>query len=313
MRGVSKIVISLCVTIMIVGTSVFIVYKPSSKAETNSLSSNDTHPYIVNWVAQKSVFINHSGYVSKRTDFEKTISFPTPNLKEITFDLRWTDDKTSFLGRYGLDTFQLEVTTPDGDKIVKSARSSRITRQGQIEIIIPRNEVKPTDLILNAENVVEAGNRLNNDYFDYTWVNENFTVKISVNIGEIRPLKRLVDGGNEFQLTINSWYYHASLNQSDLANETATTNSDPSYKKTGYVPPDMCPFCDGIFDHEPWCPYYEDPFEDDHQDDHWSDPWNNDQWNGNDHQGFPVKNPLAIILMYFILLLFMKLGTPWVL
>jgi uncharacterized membrane protein len=67
----------------------------------------------------------------------------------------------------------------------------------------------------------------------------------------------------------------------------------------------MCPFCDGEFHHEPWCPYYEDPFEDDFFED---DAWDDDH----DYEPIPLDKPWQFILAYFMFLFMVFFSKMWV-
>jgi hypothetical protein len=298
MRDVIKILVSLSATGLILFSGILIVYRPPSKAGTQEISPKVTS-YNVDWTVKKSAILQLTDYVSKNTRYEKIISIDSPNLKEITVNLSWIDDKTLFLNRLGLDTLELEVIKPDGSIQRKSEKSSRITKQGHIELTIPIQTIKPTSSIIKSENLRDAGKQLKEKFFNYTWVNEALTIIVTVQVGELRPLKRLSDSGNDFNLKVTSQYYHATLTANSGSSENSSTNSD-SYKEISLIPPGGCPICDGTIYHEPWCPYYEDPFHD--------DPWDDDPWN--DIEPVHVDKPWQIILgyiMFFLMVYFSKL------
>ena len=296
----NKKILSLIIVFTLITVGFGIFYNESPKKAVDS-GNSDTNSYVVDWKVKESSLISCSEYISKNSDYEKTISFETPNLKEITFSLSWTDDKAPFLGRFGLDTLILEVTTPDGRKLTESVKSAKKTKQGNIEITLPINNIKPTALTLESEDILEAGKQLNTDYFDYIWVDEEFTVKVSVQPGEIRPLKRFADRGNDFDLEIIYSYYHASLTEGEKTTDTDSIG-DNSFKETEYVPPpSMCPFCDGNAWHEPWCPYREDPWDDDWWEDD-DDPWEDDWWEDDDDYRYTIESPWeAVVLFIFFL------------
>jgi hypothetical protein len=304
MRNSSKLFLSLVVTVIIVVSGVIIFYKPSTKADTIDGKTPKKNTYDVGWVVKKSSLLNISDFVSRNTVYKKTISFETPNLKDITFRLRWTDDTAPFFGLCGLDTLTLTVTTPDATTITKSARCTRITKQGLIEITIPVKNNIPPSLRVESTSLIEAGQQLLDTSFDFTWVNEEFTLQVSDHIGEFRLLKRLRDTGNDFTLEITSQYYHATIINNENLKETSNTR-EGIFKETSYIPPSMCPFCDGEFHHEPWCPYYEDPFEDDFFED---DPWDDDH----DYEPIPLDKPWQFILAYFMFLLMVFFSKMWV-
>jgi hypothetical protein len=306
--------LSVSIAIVILGSVIFFYKAPM--AETVELDANDINSYIVDWNVREETS-KITDFVSKTSNYESTVSFETPNLKEITFNLSWIDDKAPFLCRFGLDTLTLEIITPDGNKLMDSAKSARKTKQGNIKITFPVNNIKPTAFILESENILEVGKQLDKKYFDYTWVDEEFIITVFVQVGEIRPLKRLVDNGNDFDLEIIYSYYHASITETRDSTDTEI-NGYNSFKETGYIiPPSMCPFCDGSAFHYPWCPYYEDPFDDDDwrdddwrdDDDWWDDDWRDDDKN-NDHENYDQGNtsviPWSVVraFIFFYILLF---------
>jgi hypothetical protein len=132
-------------------------YKPSIKADKINEETSSTNTYDVEWTVKKNSLLSISDFVSKKTVCKKTVSFETPNLKDITFRLRWTDETTALFGLYGRDTLTLTIITPDGTIITESARCARITKQGLIEITIPLKNNKPSSLRIKSTCLIGAG------------------------------------------------------------------------------------------------------------------------------------------------------------
>jgi hypothetical protein len=307
MRRPGKVLVSGALVILIIAAGCFVFYKPSSKADTLDPESS-LHSFVVHWDIKQTSLLNVADFVDKKAGYTKTISFQTPNLKDIILRLRWTDDTTLF-GFFGRDTLTLTVITPNGIRIAQSARCTRNTRQGLIELTIPVKQSNPDSQVIQATDILSAGVLLETS-FDYTWVDTEFTVQISDVIGELRPLKRLQDLGNDFTLEITSRYYHATF--IDETNTAGTGNeSEDTIRETGFIPPSACPFCDGGMTHKPWCPYYEDPFEDDffNDDDSYRDPWEDDH---PAYQPIPWDKPGRVILLYLMFLMMMYLSQIWV-
>jgi hypothetical protein len=233
MKKKSKI-ISLLIIFLLVSIGIgFTLYDIPKKASTLGPPTNETHSYIVTW-RDNTTTTQLSEYVDKNSEYLKKISFNTPNLKEIYINLSWTDDKATCFNRRGLDTLVLQITTPDGKIQKTSAKSASRTKQGTIEMTIPVNTVRPTSFSVQATNTASAEQMIRDQYYDNTWVDEEFTINISVKTGELRLLKRFTDQGNDFQLHITSRYSTESLT------EQQNSGSDPFFS-TGITSTDDIP------------------------------------------------------------------------
>jgi len=218
------ILISIVSAFLLLGTGIgYILYNP----QKNTLSSDDplgeTRAYDVTW---KTTFVATShmkGFAGTDSDYVNTVSFGQPNLKEIRFTLNWTDDKATVLNRCGLDTLTLQIISPDGSTVQDSAKSAPRTKYGCVDIVVPLKTEGFKPLTLHSRDLFEATSQLRDTYDDNSWVNKAFTVRISVQAGEIRPLKRLRDRGNDFDLAITPVYYVASI--TDLTSTALNTNN----------------------------------------------------------------------------------------
>jgi hypothetical protein len=313
MRRSGKLFISVGSVILIIAGGCFVLYKSSSRADSVA-DTTSLHSYAVTWDVRQSSFLSISDFVDKKTVYSKSVSFKTPNIKDVIIRLWWIDDTVSFFGFFGRDALTLSVITPDGARVSQSARCARDTRQGFIELSIPVMRHIPASQTFQSADRLHAGEVLKTS-FDYTWVDDEFTVQVSDAIGEFRPLRRLRDPGNDFTLEITNRYYQASLvGEEDL--EPTSNLTTGNVLQTGLIPPSVCPFCDGGITHEPWCPYYEDPFEDDFFDDDdlfndhsYRDPWEDDTTR---YQPIPWDKPGRVILLYVMFLVMMYLSQVWV-
>jgi len=218
------IFISLVSTFLLLGTGIgYLLYSPQKNMRTPDDSQSETHSYDVTWQTTSRTTSHMSGFASTDSDYVNTVSFGSPNLKEIRFTLNWTDDKATVLNRCGLDTLTLQITSPDGTTVRDFAKSAPKTKHGSVEITIPLKTERLEPLTLRSRDRSEAASQLRESYDDYTWVNKAFTVRVSVRVGEIRPLKRMVDRGNDFDLAITPVFYTASI--MELASTAITTNN----------------------------------------------------------------------------------------
>jgi len=218
------VLFSIVSVFLLLGTGIgFYLYS----SQRNSPPSNDTlgmnHAYEVTWKTTSVETSHMKGFAGTDSDYVNTFSFGQPNLKEIRFTLNWTDDKATILNRCGLDTLVLQITSPDGLTVQDSAKSAPRTKQGHVDIIVRLKTEGFKPLTLYAPNLSEVSFQVRDTYDDDTWVNKQFTVRVSVRVGEIRLLKRLQDQGNDFDLGITPVFYAASI--TDLASTGLNSNN----------------------------------------------------------------------------------------
>jgi len=229
-----KLIIIIAVVIIIISGIGIATYNPLEEEANEKIVKGNT--YSVDW-DERTNSIFYSEFVEKNTPYEGTVSINRGNLKEIIFNLSWVDNKATILNRFGLDTLTLEITTPDGTLYEESAKSARISKEGNIEIAIPVNGMPSTDSIM-ANDSFEAEEKLNEEpYYNDKWVNEIFDIKISVKIGEIRILKRLKDSGNDFELEVSYDYYSATLTEEETKETGSGNDSIDDLNEEEYIPP----------------------------------------------------------------------------
>jgi len=216
--------VSLVSTFLLLGTGIgYLLYSPQKNMQTPDDSQGETHLYDITWRTTAGTTSHLSEFVSTGSEYVKAVSFESPNLKEIRCTLNWTDDKATVLNRCGLDTLTLQITSPDGTTVRAFATSAPKTKHGSVEITIPLKTEGFKPLTLRSRDHSDAASQLSATYDDDTWVNKTFTFRVSVRVGEIRPLKRIADRGNDFDLAITPVFYAASI--TELASTAITTNN----------------------------------------------------------------------------------------
>jgi PKD repeat protein len=183
--------------------------------------------YYATWETTSIATSHMEGFAGTNSEYVNTVSFDLPHLKEVRFIVNWTDDRATILNRGGLDTLTLQITSPDGSTVHDSAKSSPRTKKGSIEITVPVKTESLKPMTLHSRNLAEATSQLQDATNDSSRMNKAFTIRVSVQVGEIRPLKRMRDKGNDFDLAITPQYYTASIMK--LAN----TDSNPMNPQGG--------------------------------------------------------------------------------
>ena len=227
-----KIIIVIAVAIIIVAGVGIAMYNPPE--ETITEGENEKNTYLVEWDIMSGSSTMISDYAGKKSPYEGTYSISQANIKSIKFNLTWIDDK-AFLGRLGRDTLILEVTTPDGDVFEESAQSAVKSKFGNVELELFVGSTPPTESI-EADDEYDAEDQLNQEpYYDDKWMNEEFTIRVGCNVGEILGNIRPRDKGNSFDLEISYEYYHASLIEE--TKETGLDDNFDDFRDEGEGPP----------------------------------------------------------------------------
>jgi hypothetical protein len=239
-----KIILVVAIAVIVVAAIGIAAYNPIDDEPTGT-TDQDMNMYMVTWEEKTTDLATESGYAGKKAPYENTISFNQGNLKSISFNLSWYDDK-AFLGRLGRDTLTLEITTPDGDMYTESAQSAVSSRLGNVMLSINSINTKPSTDTIEAEDISEAEQMLNEEpYYNDKWENEDFTICVYCSVGEILGRFRPRDKGNSFELEISYEYYDAILqeeaeygesdeNSGDNMEESSTPNYLGMIFNTGY-------------------------------------------------------------------------------
>jgi hypothetical protein len=222
-----KIVIIVAVIILaFAGVGVAMYQSPQT---TSNISSTITgKSYDVSWTLRNGSLSTISDFAGKKSPYQGTIMIPEKNVKSITFNLSWTDDHMTFMKRMGLDSLTLEVTMPnDTYYFTETNKSAQITGEGTISHTIVNGIIPPSKPI-EADNVQDAQTKLKEkSYNDDSWTEKEITINVSVQIGEIRILKKMRDKGNDFELKITYQYYDGVLKEDINKNTGGDNNLSP--------------------------------------------------------------------------------------
>ena len=134
-----KLIIIAAIAVIIIAGVLIAAYSPPEET-TPEPSDSEKTLFNVDWNIRSGSLPCISGFSDKKAPYEDTVSIPRGNLKSVTFNLSWIDDKV-FLRRIGRDTLTLEITTPDGKVYEDSAKSAVKTKDGNVEIIVTVNSM----------------------------------------------------------------------------------------------------------------------------------------------------------------------------
>jgi hypothetical protein len=218
-----KIVIIVAVVILVfAGVGVAMYQSPQPVSNFSSIITSEKN-YDVIWTLHNGTLNTISEFAGKKSPYQGTVMISDENVKSITFNLSWTDDHMTFMKRMGLDRLTLEVVMPDGIYyFTETSTSTQTTGEGTISHTIVK-DIIPPDTLIEADNELDAQTKLKDkSYFDDSWTEKGITINVSVQIGELRILKKIRDKGNDFELKITYQYYDAVLNE----NINKTTGDD---------------------------------------------------------------------------------------
>jgi hypothetical protein len=222
-----KIIIIVAVVILaIAGAGVAMYQSPKVTSPPPSTITGEKN-YDVTWTVRNGSLDTISEFAGKKSPYQGTVMITEGNVKSITFNLSWTDDRMTFMKRMGLDSLTLDVTTPDGQTFSDTNTSAAITGEGTISYSISTGIIPPVTPI-KANNDKEAQGKLKSAaYYDESWANKNININVSVQIGELRILKKIRDKGNDFELKITYQYYDGALKQDTTKNTGGESNTPP--------------------------------------------------------------------------------------
>jgi len=222
-----KIIIIIAVVILIIAGVGVAMYQSPKSTENIPQESIGEKSYDIIWTARNGTPILISDFADKKAPYEGMTSIPEQNVKSITFNLSWTDDRMTFLKRMGLDSLTLDVTTPDGMTSTQTNKSARITGKGTITLTVDTG-ISPPKEAIKAKDEKEAQTKLmDTQYHDDSWTDKNIYINVSVQIGELRFLKKIRDKGNDFELTISYQYYDGALKEDTTKNTGGDSTTPP--------------------------------------------------------------------------------------
>jgi len=222
-----KIIVIVAVVILVIaGVGVAMYQSPKTPSGPPSTITSEKN-YDVIWTLRNGTLNTISEFAGKKSQYQETVMIPEGNLKCITFNLSWTDDRMTFMKRMGLDSLTLEVTTPDGVTFTETNTSAPITGEGTITYTVATGIIPPVSSI-KANNEKEAQAKLKGKpYYDNSWTNKDISINVSVQIGELRIIKKLRDKGNDFELKITYQYNDGTLKEDTTKNTGGDSNTPP--------------------------------------------------------------------------------------
>jgi hypothetical protein len=221
-----KIIIFVAVVILVIAGVGLAMYQSPKTSNIPPSTITGEKNYDVTWTIRNGTLDTISEFVKKKSQFEGTVMIPEGNVKSITFNLSWTDDHMTFLKRMGLDSLTLEVTTPDGVTFIETNKSAPITGDGTITYSVATGIIPPVSLKATDGKTAQAKLR-EKPYNDDTWTNKDININVSVQIGELRILKKIRDKGNDFELKITYQYYDGALKEDTTKNTGGDSNPPP--------------------------------------------------------------------------------------
>ena len=233
LKSNDKIIIIVGIVVLVVAVIGIALYvQPTPETPTTPATNQGADTYEITWKEQSGSLTDISERALTKTPYEGKIKIPVGNIKSITFNLSWVDDR-ALLKRFGLDTLAIEITTPDGKTFSGSAKSAKITKAGNVEITVPVNTNIPSNDPITATSQSDATNQIQ-DILNNKWMNKDITVTVSVQVGE-KILKRLRDKGNDFTLQVEYTYYKGSITPIDLNDEDKQTSlQDENWRSTPF-------------------------------------------------------------------------------
>jgi hypothetical protein len=234
-----KIIVIVAVIILAIAGGVIAMYQSPKTDKILPPNIPSEKSYDVNWTERNGFLTTISEFAGKKLQYEGTVVIPEGNVKSITFNLSWTDDRMTFLKRMGLDSLTLEVTMPDGINFFsETSKSAQITGKGNISRTIVKNIIPPPKSI-KANDVQDAQSLLKDKYYDDSWTDKDISISVSVQIGELRILKKMRDKGNDFELKITYQYYDGTLKEDTTKNTGGDSNLPPD---DPWVEPEKPPY-----------------------------------------------------------------------
>lgn len=222
-----KIIILVAVVILVIAGIGVAMYQSPKTTGILPSSSFGEKSYNVVWTLRNGSLNTISEFANKNSKYEDVVQIPKANVKSMSFNLSWTDDKMTLLKRRGLDSLTLEVTTPDGTVYTDTKTSARMTGKGCITLTVNAGIVPP-QTTLNAIDEKDAQETLKEPpYYDDSWTDKDILIGVSVQIGEMRLLKKMRDKGNNFDLTIQYQYYDGVLEEDTTKNTGGDTIAPP--------------------------------------------------------------------------------------
>lgn len=167
----------------------------------------DDKIYEINWLIMEEEYPTESPiFVSKHRPHTEIIRIPKDNIKSVSFELTWKDDHTALFSYFGKDTLTFSIKAPNGTKIFyeTSIGNGKIKyTANDINAKLPSEEIK-------GKNESDVLTKLTK-YYSTNWKNESIKIVFDLKLGEKGIIRRLLDKGNDFDLSISYRYYKLEL------------------------------------------------------------------------------------------------------
>ncbi len=218
-----KIIIVVGVVILLVAAAAVALYTQPDETPDDFDSNGDSDKYLVEWVTSSDEYSSQTYNAGHNAPYVETIEIPEENIMKVTFEISWTDDRTTGLlfPRFQ-DTLTIDIEHEDG-----TTKSETSTGNGTFEIVF--DNINPIPSSTTVEDQSEI-------YDMYSTDSPVFDVTVSVTKGEKirRPLKYLMDKGNDFDMTIIYEYYTEEITQQNSDGNSDDDNGGDDDTTTGY-------------------------------------------------------------------------------
>ena len=225
-------VIAIVGVIILIIAAISIAYIISTQEDEELEPEPEEETFYVTWT-NASGEMTIDGLAQKTYNEPFTVMAPTGSvITNVDVKLTWSDDNT-IGGRIiqalkrGEDTLTAEITSPDGESIKKSSTGS-----GSPTFSFSLNGI-PSDDVIDADDILDAEDMVMNTYVGQDTA--SFDVSVRVEIGEPyrRPIKRFMDKGDNFKLTVTYDYYYyiveSESNENDDYEEDDENGDEESY------------------------------------------------------------------------------------
>ncbi len=227
-----KIIIIAAIAVIVIAGVGIAAYTPEDTDDIE-LPMNENQ-FTITWKTTSGTTESMSGFASKDAVKKDTFTIDQKNIKSITVNMSWVDDRTTLLGRFGLDTLELKVTDPEGNDKKAQATSQKRSGQGKVSVTIPVNDRYPEIDVIEANNSIEAEEMVKSDHSSDKFTNEEFQVAVSCLIGEKRIIRKFLDKGNNYNIEISYDYYYPSAMEETMPDDNIDMFNDMS---NGYYKP----------------------------------------------------------------------------
>jgi hypothetical protein len=200
-----KIIAVIGVIILIIaGISIAVIVSNEDTEDEEEEPTEET--FYVTWTNSTDM-MTEDGIATKTYNEPLTITVPSGRvLTNVDIKLSWSDDNTiggkiiKILKR-GEDTLIAEITPEEGESERKSSKGG-----GTLDFSFYINDI-PSDEEIDAEDIYEAEDMVYSMYEGQETT--TFDISVTVNVGEplIKPIRRFMDKGDNFELEITYDYY----------------------------------------------------------------------------------------------------------